>query len=106
MPEHNREPYFVVSSTSPPGLARRFSCLADAGHFARETARRSRLRLLLVKYVPNDPVCVCEILQEFDGTLPWSFGHAKALSHRGHMVMLNGPESMSGKPPPTVACSV
>jgi hypothetical protein len=36
----------------------------------------------------------------------WSPGRAPALTHRGHMVLVKGPESRSGTPPPIVACRV
>jgi hypothetical protein len=71
MTEADPAPYDLVSSISPPGLVRRFGSEAEAVQFARKTADRSRLRLLVVKYDPAEPETLCEIVGEYSEELPF-----------------------------------
>jgi hypothetical protein len=71
MIEPDQQPYFLVTGISPLGLTRRFACQEEAVAFARETADRSRLRLLVVRYDPAEPELLCTIVAEYSGELPF-----------------------------------
>jgi hypothetical protein len=64
-------PSWVVSSLNPPGLRLRFGTRDEAVACAEETAKRLRLRVLVVKLDPGEADVLCEIVEEYDGTLPF-----------------------------------
>jgi hypothetical protein len=64
-------PYWVVSTLDPPGCSWRFGTKGETIAHAEETAKRLRLRVLVVKLDPNEPDVLATIEGEWDGSLPF-----------------------------------
>jgi hypothetical protein len=64
-------PVWIVRTLTPPGCVWRFGTKEEAVACAEETAKRLRLRVLVVRIDPNEAEVLCEIVEEFDGSLPF-----------------------------------
>jgi hypothetical protein len=64
-------PYWTVSTLRPPGCTWKFGTETEALACAEEAAKRLRLRVLVTRIDPSEPELLSEIVEEFDGTLPF-----------------------------------